>query len=228
VRWWELLPEVLLGLGLGVFAVTERSAATSAFSSTKSIALMAVVAMGWIAGRLVLVRYTKWPALRVLVFGAAALGVLKVVVLPAYSDTTVLETLPVATVVTSNTANSAAVPPATSVPPTPVASRAGALRGIDHRASGTATIYLQPDGTSTLGLENIDIQPGPDYDVYVVPRTDADSKRDGTRLDDLRGNRGTQYYVIPTGTTVDQGEWSVLIWCQTFDVPVAGATLRAV
>jgi hypothetical protein len=44
------------------------------------------------------------------------------------------------------------------------------------------------------------------------------------RLDDLRGNKGTQYYEVPAGTDVAAGEWTTLVWCQTFDVPVAGAT----
>jgi hypothetical protein len=77
----------------------------------------------------------------------------------------------------------------------------------------------------TLGLEDIDIQPGPDYDVFVVPGSDRQDKDGGTRLDDLRGNKGTQYYVVPATVAVETGDWTVLVWCQTFDVPVANATL---
>jgi hypothetical protein len=221
VRWWELAPEALLGLGLGVFAATEWSAATSALSSGRAIVLMGVVAVGWAALRFVLVRYTRWPALRVVVFGFAALGILKVVVFPAYTNTTVVEVLPVATVITQETtpAQSAA-----TAPTTPVALRTGAFHGIKHRASGTAVVYRQPDGTLTVGLEDIDIQPGPDYDVYVVPGADREAKGGGTRLDDLRGNKGTQFYGVPDGVAVEQGEWTVLVWCQTFGVPVAAAT----
>ena len=57
-----------------------------------------------------------------------------------------------------------------------------------------------------------------------MPGVDRESIGDGVRLDDMRGNKGTQYYVVPTGTDVATGEWTVLVWCQTFDVPVAGAT----
>src|SRR5687768_10090133 len=110
LRWWELVPEAVLAVGLGLFAVTETSAATSAFRSGKAVALMAAVAVGWIALRFVLVRYTSWPLLRVAVFALAGLGVLRVVVFPAYDNTTVVEALPVATVNTS---------PTTSTPPAP-------------------------------------------------------------------------------------------------------------
>jgi len=46
----------------------------------------------------------------------------------------------------------------------------------------------------------------------------------GTRIDDLRGNAGTQYYDAPAGIDLTAGPWTVLVWCQTFGVPVANAT----
>jgi hypothetical protein len=247
LRWWELWPEVVLGVGLGVFLITETSAATGAFKSTTAIGLMVLTGVGWLAGRVLLVRYTRWPALRLAVFAVAALGVLSVVVLPAYDDTTVVETLavsdagpsvplPEATTTTSlawgpaqspapttpTTAPDAAVPAAPA--PEPVALRSSLIHGIDHRASGTAVLYQQPDSSLVIGLEDVDIQPGPDYDVYVVPGADQEHVDGGTRLDDLRGNKGTQYYPVPAGIDVATGDWTVLVWCQTFDVPVAGAT----
>ena len=69
-----------------------------------------------------------------------------------------------------------------------------------------------------------DIQPGPDYDVYVVPGADRMNRDAGTRIDDLRGNAGTQYYDAPAGIDLTAGPWTVLVWCQTFGVPVANAT----
>lgn len=246
VRWWELLPEVALCVGLGGFLVTETEAATSALRSGTAIRLMALVGAAWIIGRILLVRYAPWPALRLVVFAVAAVGVLMVVVLPAYDDTTVVEALPVAAAAPTEAARPApttlsvpaeqplparstttsSVPPAPeSAQPEPVAVRASVIQGIDHRASGSAVIYRQPDGSLLVGLEDIDIQPGPDYDVYVVPGADREDTDGGSRLDDLRGNKGTQYYPVPTEIDVATGPWTVLIWCQTFDVPVAGATL---
>ena len=123
---------------------------------------------------------------------------------------------------------SPAVPPSSPPVPAPrtepVVLRSSAIQGIDHRARGTAVVYRQPDGSLLVGLEDIDIQPGPDYDVYVVPGADRDDTDGGVRLDDLRGNKGTQYYPVPNGLDVATGAWTVLVWCQTFDVPVAGAT----
>lgn len=254
LRWWEMLPEALLGLGLGVFLITETSAATSAFRSTTAVMLMTLTAVGWLVARVLLVRYTAWPALRASVFGIAALGVLVVVVLPAYDDTTVIETLGAVAAPTTTTgpppgspnttagpigqeetsAPTASPAPATTSPtagpaaidptPQPVALRTSPIHGIDHRASGTAVLYRQPDGSHVVGLEGIDIQPGPDYDVYVVAGAGRESIDGGTRLDDLRGNKGTQYYPVPAGVDVATGAWTVLVWCETFDVPVAGAT----
>ena len=121
----------------------------------------------------------------------------------------------------------APVPPApapAAIPAGPQRLRAGAIRGIDHRASGTAVIYRQPDGRYVVGLEDIDIQPGPDYDLYVVPGENREDTKGGVRLGDLRGNRGTQFYEVPAGVNLEEGRWTVLVWCQTFAVPVAGST----
>jgi len=228
MRWWELVPEVLLAVGLGFFFVMETAAATSAFASKTAIALMVLVGAGWLCARVLLARYGRWPLLRLIVFAVLALGVLRVVVLPAYDDTTVVEKLPVAAgePATAPMATPDA-PPAPVPAPTlsePVALRSAAIHGIDHRASGTAVIYHQPDGALVVGLEEIDIQPGPDYDVFVVPGADRDDTDGGIRLDDLRGNKGTQYYPVGADTDVSTGPWTVLVWCETFDVPVAAAT----
>jgi hypothetical protein len=237
LRWWELAPEVVLAAGLGLFVVTERSAATSAASSTTAIGLTAAAGAAWILARVVLVRFAPWPALRAAVFAVAAFAVLNVVVLSAYDNTTVVETLapvmsvpgPAATAAGPAAAAAPAdVPPATTAPTaaSPAAPvRSGSLHGIDHRAEGRAALYRQADGSLVVGLEAIDIQPGPDYDVYVVPGAGREQPEGGTRLDDLRGNKGTQFYPVPVGADVSAGPWTVLVWCQTFDVPVAAATL---
>jgi hypothetical protein len=98
------------------------------------------------------------------------------------------------------------------------------LHGIDHRASGTATVYRQPDGCIVVGLEAFEIQRGPAYALYVVPGADRRDHRDGIRIDALRGNKGTQYYDTPESVAVVDGQWTVLVWCEIFDVPVANAT----
>jgi hypothetical protein len=209
-RPWELLPEAALVVGLGVFFITERSAALSAFRSGRAIALMAVAAIIWIVVRRLLVRVDRFRVLRTLLFGVAALGVLAIVVLPAYRNERVVEAFP--------------GPAATAAAARPTPLRSAMLVGIDHRAMGTVSLFRTSDGRHLVGLEQIDIQPGPDYDVYLVPGADRQDPGDGIRLDDLRGNQGTQYYEIPAETIVGAGEWTVLVWCQIFDVPVANAT----
>ena len=274
-RWYELLPEAALVLGLTLFLVDETDAATSAFQSGRALALMAVVAAAWAGARVLLARTLPWAGARIAVFAVGALAVLAVVVLPAYDDDTVVETFPEAaamsgpgdstdeatpdgaplkearepsvTVTTSapgpgaNATAATGVPrpapaaaPTTAAPASPVTTTAapaqpvrlavGSFRGVDHRASGTVALYQRADGRFVVGLEDFDIQPGPDYDVYLVPGADKEDRGDGTRLDDLRGNRGTQFYDVPPGIDLARGTWTVLVWCQTFAVPVATAT----
>jgi Electron transfer DM13 len=124
----------------------------------------------------------------------------------------------------ATTAPATNAPPPTTAPNEPVRLRTAPFMGIDHRASGTVSIYRAPDGRDVVALEEFDIQPGPDYDLYVVPGTNRQDPDGGVRLDDLRGNRGTQYYEVPAEVAVGRGDWTVLVWCQTFGVPVANAT----
>jgi hypothetical protein len=251
VRWYDFVPEALLGAGLLVFLVDQTDAATSAFKSGRALALMAAVGVGWVIARVAMHRFLPARAVRTTLFGVAAVAVLAVVVIPAYDDDTVVETFPVAAPAAATSPSSTAPPPtvatttssvpatATTAPPTPsttvapvttaatpapVAVRRGEFRGIDHEAEGDVVVYRQPGGGFVVGLEDFDIQPGPDYDLYLVPGADREDKDGGTRLDDLRGNRGTQYYDVPAGHDLATGDWTVLVWCQTFAVPVANAT----
>lgn len=291
---WEFLPEAVLLAGLTVFFVDQTDAATSAFKSSKALAIMAAATAGWVAARMVLARILPFAFGRAAVFSVAAAVALSAVVFPAYDNETVVESFPVAaaaapddvpleaavpdttpapaplppsdsapepaprpatpsttTAATPTTATTApqaaeapgppprpttttagpgtvAAPPAPAEPAVtasgPERLRSGPIRGIDHRASGTAAIYRQPDGRYVVGLEDIDIQPGPDYDLYVVPGEEREDTRGGIRLGDLRGNKGTQFYEVPEGVDLENGPWTVLVWCQTFAVPVAGAT----
>jgi hypothetical protein len=162
-----------------------------------------------------------------------AVAILAVVAVPLYDKDTMFKTLPGESPVTTVDTTTVGPAPAAEPSPTttapsntagPVRIRVGQFRGIDHRASGTVAVYRQADGRYVIGLEDFDIQPGPDYDLYVVPGTDREQRGSGTRLDDLRGNRGTQFYDVPAHVDLGNGAWSVLVWCQTFGVPVANAT----
>ena len=110
----------------------------------------------------------------------------------------------------------------------PVRVSTGELRGIDHDATGAASIFRVPNGPFVVALEDIDIEPGPDYRVYLVRGTDRESPGDGIELAGLRGNQGTQYYEAPADVTDAGAGWTVLVWCRAFGVPVANATQHGV
>ena len=218
-RWYELAPEAVLALGLAIFFIDQTDAATSAFKSARAVGLMAVTGIAWVAARAAAARLSVPVLGRLAVFGVAAAVVLAVVVIPAYDDDTVTESL--VAVQPALPADAAAKAPP---PIAPSRIRTGSFEGIDHRARGTVSIYQHDDGRYVVGLEDFDVQPGPDYDLYVVPGADRDDLADAVRLDDLRGNRGTQFSDVTAGTDIGDGPWTVLIWCQTFGVPIANAT----
>jgi len=113
-RWYELLPELLLAAGLMFFLIDEPDAATSAFKSNRAVGLMAAAAVLWIAGRVVLARFLHARVARTALFGLAGLGVLAVVVVPAYLNETVVEAFPL----TSAPADAETIVPTPSSPPT--------------------------------------------------------------------------------------------------------------
>jgi hypothetical protein len=221
-RWYEFAPEALLAIGLALFAVTEPRAALSGLKSQKAITLIILVTAAWLVTRVLLARLVPWRAVGIVVFTVAAAGTLRVVVFPAYDSRTVVEMFPMQTAAAEEPMPAGSqAPPAAA--PQQVAVRTSTFTGIDHRASGTVTTYRTADGRYVVGLENFDIQPGPHYVVYVVPGPGRRDKDGGTRLDDLRGNKGTQYYEVPSDLDIGSGDWTVLIWCEVFDVPIANA-----
>jgi hypothetical protein len=117
---------------------------------------------------------------------------------------------------------------ATTVPVGPARLTEGELRGIDHRASGTAAVYRLADGSHVVRLEDIDIQSGPDYFVHLVPGADRENPGGGLDLGALKGNKGSQNYPIPPEVDVGGGQFTVLVWCRAFAVPVANATQQPV
>jgi hypothetical protein len=227
-RWVELLPVGLLVVAFAAKGVANPNAVRDVFSGTQAFLVTAAIFAGWLLVWLVVLpRLVPNPWIRTGILLVFALVLIFALVLPTFVDKKVVEALP-------STTNESARPsgqpdrstpttPTTPADPTAIAS--GTLRGIDHDATGTAVLYRRDDGTSFVGLESINIESGPDYKVYVVPGTDRDRPGDdGVFLDDLRGNQGTQYYEVPTGTDLTAGEWTVLIWCRAFAVPIANAS----
>lgn len=86
-----------------------------------------------------------------------------------------------------------------------------------HQASGN--VYISG---SNLSLVNFDSTNVPDGFVYLSNDLDA---RDSVRLAKLKGSKGNQNYVLPSG--VDAGDYKyVLIWCRAFSVLVGSAQIN--
>lgn len=129
----------------------------------------------------------------------------------------------------SGTAASDAATPAPeepAAPAEPVALRSGTLQGLTgHRGSGTATIYELEDGTRFVRLEDYETGPGPDLRVYLVPGVDQRDVAPGAiDLGSLDEQRGDKNVAVPADF-VDEGSWTLLIWCEAFTVEVSNATL---
>ncbi len=231
-----LVRVAITGVPVALFAVLRPGPFVATLKSPNAllrIALLVVVLAG--VSRL-LRRYVANPIVRAAVPSVLAVGVLAVVVLPYFRDEMVVETLPMSStelglpVTTTIAAPRRPSPPTptsvattTTVPAPPARVAAGTLRGIDHRASGAAALYRLSDGTAFVRLEDINVQNGPDYVLYLVPGNDRRAPGAGVELGALKGNQGTQNYAVPEGVDI-RAPQTVLIWCRAFAVPVANAT----
>jgi hypothetical protein len=224
-----LLPQVLLAGGMLVMLAVHPNAVKSGVMSTRAVLLNGALLASWLVlSFVILPRVVRNVAVRSGILTVLALGAIAVLVVPTLRDTTVNEKFPQVAALQddakppSSPAVAEAVTPTTV--PQPVRVSTGRLTGIDHDASGTASVYRQPDGSFVAALESIDVEPGPDYHVWLVQGRDRRSPGDGIELAKLKGNQGTQYYEVPrTSAEVGDG-WTVLIWCRAFGVPVAAAT----
>ena len=108
----------------------------------------------------------------------------------------------------------------------PVQLSSGQFTGIDHQASGTASIYEQ-SGDFVLRFEDdTEIQNGPDLYVWLLAAESYEGGDPTAYLDlgTLKGTVGGQNYDLPAEFEPDQHR-TVLIWCLRFSVPFAVAPL---
>jgi hypothetical protein len=238
------VPAAIVVVPLAVLGAFKPYKLTEALGSLQAMAVLAGIAVVWVALALALWRFTG-PVVRGLAMGLLSVVLAVVLVVPSLRDVRLVEDRQdLATVrvgpdgtgapttapdpAGAGPATTATVPPVPDVPAGPTHVAGGPLRGIGHGASGTANLFRQADGTDVVELLDIDIDPGPDYLVYVAPGLDAESPGAGAvELGPLKGNLGTQYYEVPSGADLS-GERSVLVWCRAFAVPVAAAPLTPV
>ncbi|MEJ7585879.1 MAG: DM13 domain-containing protein [Acidimicrobiales bacterium] len=103
----------------------------------------------------------------------------------------------------------------------------GALRGIGHDATGTASLIRSSTGRLVVRFEDFDIEGTPDPFVYLVDGADV-QELSGVALGHLDGNQGDVLdYDVPAGIDAGAG-WTVLVWCRSFAVPIANATHSSV
>jgi hypothetical protein len=104
------------------------------------------------------------------------------------------------------------------------------FRSLEHATSGTAIVYATADGQRLLRLADLDTSNGPDLRVVLssAPLSDSTSTwgDDYVEIARLKGNVGSQNYVLPAG--VDLARYGrVVIWCDRFDVGFAVADIAA-
>ena len=87
-------------------------------------------------------------------------------------------------------------PTATPAPAGPVLVKSGSFRDQDnfHKGSGQAIIYLGPDGSHLLRLEDLDVTNGPDLYVYLSPHPDPmnNSELDASSSASSKATKGTR------------------------------------
>jgi Electron transfer DM13 len=115
-----------------------------------------------------------------------------------------------------------------SSPPGPQVLSSGSFRSLEHSTTGKAIVLRRPGGSLILRLEHLNTSNGPDLRVYLshVPASsELHAYRTGfIDLGALKGNRGSQNYVIPAGTDLSAFK-SAVIWCRRFVVGFGVAPL---
>lgn len=225
--WRTLLILAAVGaVGTGILYALRPQVVSGAVTNPRVIVfgLLVLVVAAVLYGVVTALGGPIWLGLTVAIIPVLAAGAWTVV--PAFVNTTVNDE-PVPAAVADPAASATATPEGRVSSPRPVAPavRVGVLRGIGHRASGTARLIPVAGGEYVVRLENLDVEAGPDFLVYLVPGANKQSPGGGVQLAKLKANKGNQNYPVPSGTSVS-GTQTVLIWCRVFAVPVAGATPR--
>lgn len=240
---------VVAAVGLLILWVAAPEAISATFSSPGTFLRVVGVVVAFMAFSFIVRRLIANPWLARAVVAVPAVALTWWALSPYFGDDVVDEDFPVVASTPAEDSEDpedgeAATPPSTAAPsesdtdeapetdppdttPTPtepVALASGSFQGLTgHRGAGTATIYELPDGSRVLRLEDFDVSNGPDLEVHLVPGADVRGPGGGVQLADLKGNVGNQNYDVPSDLDLT-GDWTILIWCESFTVEVANAT----
>jgi hypothetical protein len=233
--WWvwvlRCLPAAAFLATFGVFLVDKGREARTVLGSGRGLLTVGIVVAGYVAIGLTLKALVRWTWVPPLVLTGVVFGLAAWIVRPYYVDETAdrrLLTGPVTDAPPPPGPGEGAVrsipgPPATAAGPVRVST--GTLQGIDHDASGTASVIRNPDGALVVRFADFAIEGTPDPRVYLVPGED-ERRPGGTELGGLEGNQGEVLdYAVPDDVDPTAGPgWTVLVWCRAFSVPIANAS----
>ena len=222
-------------VAVGVLCAIKPEIVRGTFSSAESMLRVGALLAGWVLFSTLTRRVIPNPLVRTMVVAIPALALLWWNVAPYFKDDvkiagsfpesfTTATTAPVEPEGPADQASPPAAPRPTvePTPAQPVQLSTGQFRGLDgHRGSGEASIFQLPDGSHVVAFRNLSVQSVPDPVLYVVPGAAREDASGGVRLGRFDASRDR--YEIPPGTDLD-GPVTVLVWCQRFATPVAGAT----
>lgn len=239
-RWWawvlQALPALAFVATFGYFFIDKNDAALSVFESGRGLLAIAAIVGGYLLIATVLRRFVGWVWVAPAVLTVVVLVLAAWIVRPYYVDETDNTRLVQGPVVDASDSSDeeANTPPAgeTARPgapasSTPVRVAAGPIEGLaGHDGSGDVSLIREVDGTFVVRFENFEIEGTPSPVVYLIEGTDV-QRPGGTDLGSQHGNAGkASDYAVPEGASPGPG-WTVLVWCESFSVPIVNASLSA-
>lgn len=217
-----------LGIGVplaavGILAALKPEIVRGTFSSAESMLRVGAVVAGWVVFSWLMRRVIPNPLVRTAVIAVPATVLLWMNVAPYFEDDVkVAGRFPAPVATAPGTAVAGSTPATAPSASRPVQLTTGRFRGLDgHRGSGEASVFRQPDGSHVVTFRNLSVSSVPDPVVYLVPGPDQEGIDGAVRLGRFEADRDS--YHVPPGFGVDR-PLTVMIWCQRFSVPVAGAS----
>jgi hypothetical protein len=226
--WLWALPVVVFLGTFGFWTVDRFEVVRAGLTSGRSLLITLGLTVGTVGLTYLLWRFVRWAWVAPVVLTGVVLVLAAWQVLPSYvdeTDNTRLVRGPLADA--SEVEDAAPDATASTAPPAPVRVSSGTIEGIDHDASGAASLIRNTDGSYVVRFEMFNIEGSPDPIVYLIEGADREDPG-GINLGAMRGNVGdASDYAVPAGTEPGAG-WTILVWCGQFAVPIANATQAAV